>query len=99
MFSENQRQIPSIVVRNYAKINDEIDAELNKPLKYTASPAHSWKAAHSRIGNNEELAPWYESQIVSASLIVFMVYFFILREENDLDLLFDKPLTDTLKQD
>lgn len=84
-------------IRNYAKSTSDIDAELNKPVQYTTSPAHNWKAAHSRIGSKAEFGPWYEAHIVSASVIVFMIYFFILREENDLDLILEKPLTDTLK--
>jgi len=68
-------------------------------VKYTTSPAHDWKAQHSRIGSKAEFGPWYEPHAVSASLILFMVYFFILREENDLDLLLDKPLSETLKKE
>lgn len=72
---------------------------MNKPLQYTTSPAHNWKAAHSRTGSAEDTRPWYEPHCVSVSLIIFMVYFFIIREENDIDLLLDKPLTDTLKME
>uniref|UniRef100_A0A2S2NX43 Uncharacterized protein n=1 Tax=Schizaphis graminum TaxID=13262 RepID=A0A2S2NX43_SCHGA len=97
--NENKTQLLSIVTRNASNKNVDIDAELNKPVKYTTSPAHDWKAQHSRIGSKAEFGPWYEPHAVSLSLIVFMIYFFILREENDLDLLLDKPLSETLKKD
>lgn len=85
--------------RGYAKNNAQFEAELNQPLKYTTSPAHQWKAEHSRIGSKAEFGPWYEPHVVSASLIIFMIYFFILREENDIDIMLEKPLTETLKKD
>lgn len=99
VFSEKKTQSSTIVTRNASNTNSDIDAELNKPVKYTTSPAHNWKAQHSRIGSKAEFGPWYEPHVVSASLILFMIYFFILREENDLDLLLDKPLSETLKKE
>lgn len=84
-------------VRNRSKKNSEYDAELNEPLKYSTSEANDWKASHSRIGSKAEFGPWYEPHAVSASIILFMLYFFIYREENDIDLLFDNSLFDTMK--
>ncbi|XP_015369294.1 PREDICTED: uncharacterized protein LOC107165529 [Diuraphis noxia] len=95
--NEKKTQSSSIVTRNASNKNSNFDAELDKPVKYTTSPAHNWKAQYSRIGSKAEFGPWYEAHVVSASLIIFMVYFFIIREENDLDLLLDKPLSETLK--
>ncbi|XP_025204743.1 uncharacterized protein LOC112601365 [Melanaphis sacchari] len=97
-YNEIKTQSSLTVTRNASNKND-IDAELNKPVKYTTSPAHDWKAQHSRIGSKAEFGPWYEPHAVSLSLIIFMIYFFILREENDLDLLLDKPLSETLKKE
>lgn len=88
----------SIFIRNYLKTNREIDEEINKPLKFTTSPANDWKAQYSRVGSKAEFGPWYEPHIVSVSLIIFMIYFFVLREENDIDIMLDRPLTDTLKK-
>lgn len=86
-------------VRNRSKKNSDYDAEISEPLKYSTSEANEWKAAHSRVGTKAEFGPWYEPHIVSASLIMFMIYFFILREENDIDLMLEKPLSETLKRD
>lgn len=83
----------------HTKTSKEMDLEINEPLKYTTSPANQWKAENSRTGNRAEFGPWYEPHIVSASVIGFMIYFCVLREENDIDLLLDKPLTDTLKKE
>lgn len=96
--SENNIQVSSVFVRNHSKTNDELDEELNKPLKYTTSPANDWKASHSRLGSKPDFRPWYEPHIINISLIVFMIYFFVLREENDIDLMLSKPLTDTLNE-
>lgn len=84
-------------VRNHSKKNSDYDKEFNEPLKYTTSEANEWKAAYSRIGTKAEFGPWYEPHAISVSIILFMVYFFILREENDIDLWFDNNLFDTMK--
>lgn len=78
--------------------NKQIDEELNKPVKFTTSSASDWKAQYSRVGSKAEFGPWYEPHIVSVSLIGFMVYFFILREENDIDKMLEIPLSETLKK-
>lgn len=43
-----------------------------------------WQAKYSRIGAmNTRL--WYEPYIIIISISIFMIYFCILREENDID--------------
>lgn len=60
---------------------------VDEPIKYFGSEAAKWKAYQTRSGsihpNKDRL--WYQPYVVMASLIVFMVYFCILREENDVD--------------
>lgn len=41
--------------------------------------------------------PWYQPYSVLASVSVFMIYFFILREENDVDMEFSKTLYSRIK--
>lgn len=41
--------------------------------------------------------PWYQPFSVVGSVAVFLIYFCVLREENDLDLEFDKTLYDRIK--
>lgn len=94
LFLNRSKFISPNLFRFYAKSNDDIDAELSKPVKYTASPAYEWRASNSRIGSKAEFGPWYEPHVVTISIVVFMVYFFVLREENDLDALLEKPLSE-----
>lgn len=66
------------------KKEDEEEDDLNKPIKFSTSPAAKWKAKTSRTGDRNPRL-WYEPYVVIASLSVFMVYFLVLREENDID--------------
>ncbi|XP_015608177.1 uncharacterized protein LOC107273981 [Cephus cinctus] len=75
--------------------NQEDDDE-NKPIKFSTSPAASWKAQDTFFINNDE-RPWYQPYVISASLSVFMIYFLVLREENDIDRLFDRDLYDHIE--
>ncbi|CAI6349923.1 unnamed protein product [Macrosiphum euphorbiae] len=63
LFKHNQKktQSSSIVTRNASNRNSDIDAELNKPVKYTTSPANDWKAQHSRLGSKAEFGPCTEA--------------------------------------
>ncbi|KAK2576273.1 hypothetical protein KPH14_005639 [Odynerus spinipes] len=74
------------------KAND--DDDMNKPLKYSTSPAATWRAEKSR----NPLADRHprESDVITISLAVFMLYFFVFREENDIDTIFDMDLKDHL---
>lgn len=50
------------------------------------SEAHKWKAKTNRVGTNDpDEMFYYQPMIVVASMAIFMIYFFILREENDID--------------
>lgn len=67
------------------------DEDADKPIEYLRSEAAIFKAKEGRSGTIST-APWYQSYVISISLGVFMIYFFILREENDIDTEFDKTL-------
>ncbi|KAK3584993.1 hypothetical protein CHS0354_037367 [Potamilus streckersoni] len=71
--------------------HDAIDRD--QPLPYM-----SVRKAQSRINKAvmHESAPPYQGFIVWISILVFMIYFFILREENDMDELLDHSLTSKL---
>ncbi|KAL7633254.1 UNVERIFIED_CONTAM: hypothetical protein RMT77_016359 [Armadillidium vulgare] len=43
---------------------------------------------------SESARPWYEPVIKTGSLVSLIVYFFILREESDIDIRFDSNLDD-----
>ena len=61
------------------------DDELAKPLAFVGSAAHSYVSSSGRTGHLNADKPTWQPLVVSVSMIVFMIYFFILREENDID--------------
>lgn len=61
------------------------EQEDDTPIKYTSSRAANFKASTSRHGAVEEDRLWYEPYVLLASLAVFLIYFTIIREENDVD--------------
>lgn len=63
--------------------NDEDDAELDKPIKYSTSEAAKWISSNEK--RNQHI-PSYQVEVVTFSLIVLYIYFGYLREENDIDL-------------
>jgi len=58
--------------------------ELNRPIKYTSSPASKYRAKTTRTGVQEERL-WYEPYVIVGSISVFLFYFCVFREENDID--------------
>ncbi|XP_058831914.1 uncharacterized protein LOC131690280 [Topomyia yanbarensis] len=66
----------------------------NEPIKYFGSSAARWKAEHSRSGVANEDMLWYQPYVVIASVAVFLIYFCVLREENDIDRDLEKSLYD-----
>lgn len=57
----------------------------NEPIKYSTSDAAKWKAVYTSSGEDYFDIPRIQPFAVVMSLTAFMVYFCILREENDLD--------------
>ncbi|KAK5641586.1 hypothetical protein RI129_010133 [Pyrocoelia pectoralis] len=81
---------------NSTKPPSEVNEDLNRPIRYSQSPANKWKAQYSREGGvNTRL--WYEPYVILLSIAVFMIYFCILREESDIDRHFDQTLYDHLE--
>uniref|UniRef100_A0A8D8F033 (northern house mosquito) hypothetical protein n=1 Tax=Culex pipiens TaxID=7175 RepID=A0A8D8F033_CULPI len=75
------------------KVNPNEPKPVNdKPLQYFNSPASRWRAEHTRSGQDNEDMPWYQPYVVIASMAVFMLYFCVLREENDIDRSLEKSL-------
>lgn len=65
----------------------------DEPMKYFGSRAALWKAKDTRSGNADKML-WYQPYVVSGSLAIFLLYFCVFREENDID----KKLEGTLFQ-
>jgi hypothetical protein len=70
--------------------------ELEKPVQYSKSKAATWKAQYTRTGGHQDY-PWFQTYVVSASLSVFLLYFCVFREENDIDEELRKSLYDRIE--
>ncbi|XP_055952498.1 uncharacterized protein LOC129988319 [Argiope bruennichi] len=57
----------------------------DEPIKFTTSEAGQWKAAYTARGKDYYSTPRVQPIVIVTSLTAFMIYFCILREENDLD--------------
>ena len=67
----------------------------DEPIVFTQSPAYrDWKAAY--LIEIPDHRPPIQRPVALVSVIIFMLYFFIFREENDLDELIYQPLTKTV---
>lgn len=66
----------------------------NQPLPFSKSGAATWnaKSAYSGSRNKPDDSPWYQSLSISLSIGAILVWFCILREENDVDLELGKSL-------
>ncbi|GIY51069.1 DDE_Tnp_IS1595 domain-containing protein [Caerostris darwini] len=61
------------------------DAIKDEPIKFSSSEAGQWKSSYSFRGPKHLERPRIQPLVVVMSLTAFMVYFCVLREENDLD--------------
>lgn len=77
----------------------EIDSDdiTKQPLKYSTSKAATMRINEYRDPYGDEV-PWYQPYSIIFSFSIFLIYFCILREENDIDLMLSNELGDTLKQ-
>jgi len=82
-----------------ASIKDQSKAleteEDDQPIKYSTSKAANMRIDEYRDPQGDKY-PEYQGIVISLSLIVFLGYFCILREENDIDLLFNTDLETVL---
>lgn len=68
----------------------------NEPIKFSTSGAAGKTVIPLMRKVKTEDMPWYQPLVVVSSVAVFLIYFCILREENDIDLEFDKTLYDRI---
>jgi len=59
------------------------DDFMDKPIKFSTSDASKHHAYDTFF--RESNAPWYQSHCITLSIAVFLLYFCVLREENDVD--------------
>lgn len=72
---------------------DESDDLDQGPVRYSTSKAAKFRAAENFRVVDDKYPP-SQRWVINISLIVFMIYFFVLREENDLDEELSKSLFD-----
>lgn len=73
------------------------DDDADQPIKYSTSKAAAMRIDEYRDPIGDKY-PWYQGLIVSASVAVFLIYFCILREENDIDLILNTDLQESLNR-
>lgn len=61
------------------------------PIKYSASKAARHRASVSRHGPFSSRLK-YEPEVIVASVVIFLIYFTLIREENDIDVELEKSL-------
>ncbi|KYM98454.1 PREDICTED: uncharacterized protein LOC108777517 [Cyphomyrmex costatus] len=83
-----------VAYRNQSKTLENED-DLDKPIKYSTSKASTMRIEEYRDPDGDNV-PWYQPYIVHMSLVSFLIYFCILREENDIDELLYTDLYTTL---
>jgi len=64
---------------------DKMDVDFDKPVQFSSSEAAQFSSSQSSQEGVRTNRAKYEHIIVRVSLAVFMIYFCVLREENDLD--------------
>ncbi|CAH1794683.1 unnamed protein product [Owenia fusiformis] len=71
----------SQLAAKYIKDNPGLD----EPIKYSASAARQWQSQNT-FGAPIGKWPWYQPYVLAISTAVFLLYFCVFREENDLDM-------------
>ncbi|XP_043283205.1 uncharacterized protein [Venturia canescens] len=81
---------PFFILKNNISIGsakareDKLD-DLEKPVRFSTSEAAAWDPVASRTGDTGKEMLWYQPIVVAGSTIIFLIYFAIFREENDID--------------
>lgn len=68
----------------------------DEPIKFFGSDAAKWTAQQTRSGRQNEETLWYQPYVIMGSVLVFMIYFCVLREESDVDGELNKSLYDRI---
>ncbi|XP_012534479.1 uncharacterized protein LOC105835581 [Monomorium pharaonis] len=80
--------------QNVTLEDDDID---DQPIKYSTSKAATMRVDEYRNPDGDNI-PWYQDYCMTISMAVFLIYFCILREENDLDEMLNTDLGDSLRR-
>uniref|UniRef100_A0A1A9UUN3 Uncharacterized protein n=1 Tax=Glossina austeni TaxID=7395 RepID=A0A1A9UUN3_GLOAU len=69
---------------------------IDEPIPFFGSHASVWRAKSTRSGGSDEYL-WYQPYVISGSLTIFLLYFCVFREENDIDQKLDGDLFQHVK--
>ncbi|OQR78705.1 hypothetical protein BIW11_06233 [Tropilaelaps mercedesae] len=90
---ERVRYTSSRTCKSKSSAADNID----EPVVYSTSKASQWKARQTfRPPQRVQDMPSAQPISVLISMGAFMLYFFVLREENDVDEMLYRPLNETI---
>ncbi|XP_026725342.1 uncharacterized protein LOC113492191 [Trichoplusia ni] len=92
----NVLRTPTRFCRGRRTFSSEIKNSENEPIKFSTSPA-ARRAVATVFKKVDSSMPWYQPYSVIGSVAVFLIYFCVLREENDVDQEFNKTLYDRIK--
>ncbi|CAG7824335.1 unnamed protein product, partial [Allacma fusca] len=74
------------------KSKQDDDDDLDKPIQFSTSKASTWSARKTFRGTLHEDQPWIQPYSVILSTAAVLLYFCVLREENDMDDVLGKTL-------
>ncbi|KAI5631888.1 CCSMST1 family domain-containing protein [Phthorimaea operculella] len=100
--NRNLVQISKLLSRNrrcfkfYSTQKAEVELDETGPVKFSTSQA-ARKTVRPVVRKVNTDMPWYQPYSVIASVTVFMLYFCVFREENDVDKEFTKTLYERIK--
>lgn len=92
----------SILVRSHPSLqsiicrNASTDETEDKPVKFSTSKAKSWDSINTFSNQRNRQQPKLQPLIVIGSLMIFLIYFGLLREENELDAMISRPLEESV---
>ncbi|CAH0751071.1 unnamed protein product [Diatraea saccharalis] len=77
--------------------SSKLEESENEPIKFSSSPAARKTVIPVIRKPTPNDMPWYQPYSVVASVAVFLIYFCVFREENDIDSEFDKTLYERIR--
>lgn len=70
--------------------------KLDEPIKYSTSKAKTWDPINSFMSKQTRTQPASQPFIVVLCTMIFFIYFALIREENEIDVMLRKPLEETI---
>lgn len=91
MYTNYFRRYFQLLSRQHARYYCSKIEKDQEPIKFSTSRAAQRMESAVVYRENKDF-PWYQPYVVTISVAVFLIYFCVFREENDIDLEFNKTL-------